>query len=473
MNIVAGPSHFERNSDGIKTAIGILQQRFGDAMQTGQAIREQHGHTLTWLENEPPDAVIWPNSTEDVVEIVRVAAEHRVPIIPFGAGTSLEGHVNAPIGGLSLDFTKMDHVLDVNDRDLDCRVQPGISRKALNDYLRDTGLFFPIDPGAEEATLGGMAATRASGTNAVRYGTMRENVLNVTAVMADGSVVRTGGRARKSSAGYDLTRLLVGSEGTLGVITELTVRLHGVPEVILAAVCPFETLEGACNTVIQSIQLGLGVARMELLDEVQIHAVNTYSKTNFDLKPTLFLEFHGTNVSAHDQVTLFKELAEGEGALRYDWAEREEDRRRLWKARHDVYWAVRSTWPAKDVLATDVCVPISRLAECVMETKRDIESMGLIAPIVGHVGDGNFHTSPVFDMKDEAELERIRTFLGRLADRAISMEGTCTGEHGIGQGKMKYLTSELGDGVGLMRQIKRALDPDNIMNPGKIVAFDP
>ncbi|MEL6299748.1 MAG: FAD-linked oxidase C-terminal domain-containing protein [Pseudomonadota bacterium] len=459
----------QRNADGISTAIDILKQRFGDRLQTGEAIRRQHGHTLTWLENQPPDAVIWPHSTEDVADIVTVARTHNVPIIPFGAGTSLEGHVNAPIGGLSLDFTGMDQVIAVNERDLDCTIQPGISRKALNDYLRDMGLFFPIDPGAEEATLGGMAATRASGTNAVRYGTMRENVLNVTAVMADGTVVKTGGRARKSSAGYDLTRLLVGSEGTLGIITELNVRLYGVPEKVLAAVCPFKTLEGACNTVIQAIQLGLGVARMEVLDEIQVHAVNVHSKTDFEERPTLFLEFHGTEVSAPDQVRLFQDIAESEGAIRYDWAEREEQRRALWKARHDAYWAVRSTWPGKDVLATDVCVPISRLAECLLETKADIVENGLIAPIVGHVGDGNFHASPVFDISDAAEKAKIEAFLGRLADRAIRMEGTCTGEHGIGQGKTKYLEPELGTGVGVMRQIKRALDPTNILNPGKII----
>jgi len=460
---------FARNEDGIATAISILRQRFGERLQTGDAIRHQHGHTLTWLENQPPDAVLWPRSTQDVVDIVNVARDYHVPIIPFGAGTSLEGHVNAPIGGLSLDLSSMNRVLDVNDRDLDCRVEPGVSRRQLNDHLRDMGLFFPIDPGAEEATLGGMAATRASGTNAVRYGTMRETVLNLTAVLASGDVIKTGGRARKSSAGYDLTRLLVGSEGTLGIITELTVRLQGIPEVILSAVCPFKTLEGACNTVIQAIQLGLGVARMELLDEMQLRAVNTHSKTSFEETPTLFLEFHGTQVSARDQVELFQQIAKDEGALRYDWAEREEDRRTLWKARHDVYWAVRSTWPGKDVLATDVCVPISRLAECVLETKADIERSGLIAPIVGHVGDGNFHTSPVFHMGDADELERVRGFLSRLAERAINMEGTCTGEHGIGQGKMGYLDSELGAGVQVMRQVKRALDPTGILNPGKII----
>jgi D-lactate dehydrogenase (cytochrome) len=453
----------------VQTAIAILQQRFGDRLQTGEAIRRQHAHTLTWIANQPPNAVVWPESTEEVREIVQVASAHRLPLIPFGAGTSLEGHVNAPQGGLSLDFGRMNRVLAVHDRDLDCVVEPGISRKQLNDHLRDMGLFFPIDPGAEEATLGGMAATRASGTNAVRYGTMRENVLNITAVMADGSVVRTAQRARKSSAGYDLTRLLVGSEGTLGIITELTVRLYGIPEVILAAVCPFKTVEGACNTVIQAIQLGLGVARMELLDEVQIHAINTHSKTSFEESPTLFLEFHGSEVGARDQVASFRQIAEAEGAIRFDWAEKEEDRRRLWKARHDVYWAVRTTWPGKDILATDVCVPISRLADCVLETQRDIHESGLVAPIVGHVGDGNFHTTPVFSMEDPADQAKVAGFLERLAARAIAMEGTCTGEHGVGQGKMKYLTKELGHGVDIMRQIKRALDPLDILNPGKVI----
>ena len=450
-------------------AVSILRQRFGDRIQTGEAIRRQHAHTLTWIPNQPPDAVIWVENTAEVQEIVRIAREHRLPIIPFGAGTSLEGHVNAPEGGLSLDFSRMNRVLAVNERDLDCVVEPGISRKALNDYLRDTGLFFPIDPGAEEATLGGMTATRASGTNAVKYGTMRENVLNLTAVMADGSIVKTGGRARKSSAGYDLTRLFVGSEGTLGVITELTVRLYGIPEVTLAAVCPFKTLEGACNAVIEAIQLGVGMARIELLDEVQIHAVNAYSKLSLQETPTLFLEFQGNEVTAREQVRQFEEIARAEGAIRFDWASEETERRRLWKARHDVYWAVRSTWAGLETLATDVCVPISRLAECVMETKRDIEEHGLIAPIVGHVGDGNFHTTPVFDMQNPVEKAKVEGFLERLAARAIAMDGTCTGEHGVGQGKIKYLKAEHGAGIEVMRQIKRALDPLDILNPGKII----
>jgi D-lactate dehydrogenase (cytochrome) len=453
----------------VATAIAILKQRFGDRVQTGEAIRHQHANTVTWLANEPPDAVVWPRSTDEVCEIVELATTHRVPIVPFGAGTSLEGHVNAPHGGLSLDFQQMDEILAVNDRDLDCVVQPGVSRKKLNDYLRDMGLFFPVDPGAEEATIGGMAATRASGTTAVRYGTMRDNVLNLTAVMADGSVVRTARRARKSSAGYDLTRLLVGSEGTLGIITELTVRLYGIPEVVLAAVCPFNSIEGACNSVIQAIQLGLGLARMELLDEVQVRAINAHSKLGLEEKPMLFLEFHGTENGAREQVKLFEEIAMSEGAIRFDWAEREEDRRRLWKARHEAYWANKSTWPGREGLATDVCVPISRLAECVIETQADIRRTGLIAPIVGHVGDGNFHSTPMIDPNDPKEAEAIKGFLERLSARALAMDGTCTGEHGVGQGKRKYLEAEHGSGVAVMRSIKATLDPLNILNPGKIV----
>jgi D-lactate dehydrogenase (cytochrome) len=466
---MAKPAASARKSGDVKTAVGLLRQRFGDRLQTGEATRRQHANTLTWIPNQPPDAVIWVESLEEVREVVRTAARCRVPIIPYGAGTSLEGHINAPYGGLSLDLSRMNRILTVHERDLDCVVEPGVSRKQLNEYLRDMGLFFPVDPGAEEATLGGMAATRASGTTAVRYGTMRDNVINLTAVMADGSVVKTAQRARKSAAGYDLTRLLVGTEGTLGIITELTVRLFGIPETILSAVCPFATLEGACNAVIQSIQLGLGIARMELLDPPQIRAVNVYAKLSLAEMPTLFLEFHGTEAAARDQVCQFKVLAEAEGALRFDWAESEEERRRLWKARHDAYWAIKSVWPGKDALATDVCVPISRLADCVMATQQDIVRSGLLAPIVGHVGDGNFHTTPIFDRSNAAELAAVEGFLERLAERAIAMEGTCTGEHGIGQGKAKYLVGELGDGLTVMRQLKAALDPLDIFNPGKIL----
>lgn len=456
----------------IATAVAVLKQRFADRAQTGEALRRQHANTLTWLPNQPPDVVVWPQSAEDVVEIVRIASSHRVPVIPFGAGTSLEGHVNAPCGGISVDFQQMNAIISVNEQDLDCVVQPGVSRKQLNEHVRDRGLFFPVDPGAEEATIGGMASTRASGTTATRYGTMRENVLAITAVLADGSIVKTSRRARKSSAGYDLTRLLVGSEGTLGIFTDVTVRLYGIPEVTLAAVCPFGTIEGACNTVIQAIQIGLGVARMELLDEASIHALNKHAKLNLVPGPTLFLEFHGTQVSARDQVERFKEIAFAEGAQGFDWAEREEDRRRLWKARHEYYWAAKGAWPGRETVSTDVCVPISRLAECVIETQKDIERNGLIAPICGHVGDGNFHTLPLVDPNDAAEMEKAKAFISRLTERALAMDGTCTGEHGIGQGKTKYLKAEHGAGIAAMAAVKAALDPQGILNPGKILPVD-
>jgi D-lactate dehydrogenase (cytochrome) len=451
------------------TALGILRQRFGDRMQTGEAVRRQHGHTLTWLTNQPPDAVIWPNTTEEVQDIVGIASAHRMPVIPFGAGTSLEGHLNAPRGGVSLDFANMNRILTVNDRDLDATVQAGVSRKQLNDHLRDMGLFFPVDPGAEEATIGGMSATRASGTTAVRYGTMRENVINVTAVMADGSVIRTARRARKSSAGYDLTKLLVGSEGTLGIMTEVTVKLYGIPESILAAVCPFETVDGACNAVIMAIQLGLGLARMELIDEATVRILNEQAKLNLPVKPMLFLEFHGTEAGTRDQVRIFEEIARGEGAIGFDWAEKEEDRRRLWKARHESYWSVKTAHPGREAIATDVCVPISRLAECVTETMADIRASGLSAPIVGHIGDGNFHTMPMVDMANPKEIAAAEALIEKMAKRAIAMDGTCTGEHGVGQGKIKYLKAEHGAGLAAMRAIKQALDPQDIFNPGKIL----
>lgn len=453
----------------IATALGILRQRFGERFQAGEAVRRQHGHTLTWLANQPPDAVIWADNTEEVQEVVRICGTHRVPIIPFGAGTSLEGHLNAPKGGISLDLSRMNRILTVNDRDLDATVEAGVSRKQLNDHLRDMGLFFPVDPGAEEATIGGMSATRASGTTAVRYGTMRENVLNVTAVMADGTLIRTARRARKSSSGYDLTKLLVGSEGTLGIMTEITVKLYGIPESILSAVCPFESVEGACNSVIMAIQLGLGLARMEFIDEANVRILNEQAKLNLPVKPMLFLEFHGTEAGTRDQVRIFEEIARGEGAIGFDWAEKEEDRRRLWKARHESYWSVKTAHPGREAIATDICVPISRLAECVAETMEDIRASGLSAPIVGHVGDGNFHTMPMVDMNNPKEIAAAEVLIERMAKRAIVMDGTCTGEHGVGQGKMKYLKAEHGPALAAMRAIKQALDPENILNPGKIL----
>ncbi len=458
-----------RNDAGIATALPILAERFGERFVRSEAVRRQHGHTTTWLANQAPDAVVFPESTEEVADIVRICSDHGVPVIAFGVGSSLEGHVNAPGGGVSVDTGRMNRVLSVHAEDLDCVVQPGVTRKQLNDYLRDTGLFFPIDPGAD-ATLGGMAATRASGTNAVRYGTMRDNVVNLTAVMPDGSVVKTGNRAKKSSAGYDLTRLLVGSEGTLGVITELTLRVHGIPEAIAGGVCPFATVEGACNATILTIQSGIPVARIELLDALQVKACNAYSKLDLAETPTLFLEFHGTPASVKEQSEQFAEISSECGGGEFVWAVKPEERSRLWQARHDVYWSALGLRPGSRAVATDVCVPISRLAQCVTETIADIEASGLVAPIVGHVGDGNFHVTMLVDMEDAAEVERGEAFVGRLNLRAIGLEGTCTGEHGVGQGKMKYLGIEHGSGLEVMRTIKRAIDPKNIMNPGKVVA---
>jgi D-lactate dehydrogenase (cytochrome) len=400
---------------------------------------------------------------------VRLCAAHRVPIIAFGTGTSLEGQVNAPRGGISLDFRDMNRVLSVHAEDLDCVVEPGVTRKQLNEHLRDQGVFFPIDPGAD-ASLGGMAATRASGTNAVRYGTMKDNVLALKVVLANGEVMSTARRAKKSSAGYDLTRLMVGSEGTLGIITELTLRLSGIPEAILSGTCPFPSVEAACNATIQTIQSGIPVARIELLDALQVRACNLYSKLTLPETPMLFLEFHGTDAGVAEQSQRFGEIAKEFGGGPFDWATRAEDRSRLWQARHDAAWAIRSLRSTGFGIATDVCVPISRLAECVTATQRDIAASKLIAPIVGHVGDGNFHVALTVDLNDADEVARIHGFLERLVERALAMDGTCTGEHGIGQGKMKYMLAEHGEpALAAMRAIKRAFDPLDIMNPGKIV----
>ncbi len=454
--------------DRVKAA---LARRFGNKLVTSDAVRQQHANNTTWLPNEPPDAVIYVASTEDVQATVAICAEHKVPVIPFGTGTSLEGHVNAPLGGVSIDLLEMNRVLAVHAEDLDCVVEPGVTRKKLNEHLRDQGLFFPIDPGAD-ASLGGMTATRASGTNAVRYGTMKDNVLSLKAVLANGEVVTTARRAKKSSAGYDLTRLFVGSEGTLGVITEITLKLAGIPEAISAGVCPFPSVEAACKTTIATIQSGIPVARIELLDELQVKASNAYSKLHLKETPTLFLEFHGSEASVAEQSKRFGEIAEDFGGGPFDWATKVEDRTRLWQARHDAYWAVFGMRQGARGFATDVCVPISRLAECVTATQRDIHELKLVAPIVGHVGDGNFHVSVLMDMSDADEVSRARKFHERLVQRSLSMDGTCTGEHGVGQGKMKYIEAEHGKvGLEVMRTIKRALDPDNIMNPGKIISI--
>jgi D-lactate dehydrogenase (cytochrome) len=384
----------------IEAVIAALAANFGNRLVTSRAVREQHANTLTWVGNQPPDAVVFPQSTEDVQQVVRLCAAERVPVIPFGAGTSLEGQVNAPHGGVSLDFRDMNRLLAVHAEDLDCVVEPGITRKQLNEQLRDQGVFFPIDPGAD-ASLGGMAATRASGTNAVRYGTMKDNVLALKVVLANGEVMSTARRAKKSSAGYDLTRLIVGSEGTLGIITELTLRLAGIPEAISSGVCPFPSVEAACNATIMTIQSGIPVARIELLDTLQVRASNAYSKLALPETPVLFLEFHGTEASVAEQSQRFGEIAQEFGGGPFDWATRAEDRTRLWQARHDAYWAQRGLRPNGQPLATDVCVPISRLAECVTETQRDIAQSNLVAPIVGHVGDGNFHVGLMVDLDDE------------------------------------------------------------------------
>ena len=451
----------------IDSVIERLRALLGERLSTAAAVRDQHGHDEAWHPTMAPDAVAFPHTTEEVAEIVRICAAHDTPVIPYGTGTSLEAHLQAVNGGVTIDMQQMNQVLEVNTDDLDCTVQAGVRRKQLNEHLRDTGLFFPIDPGAD-ASLGGMTATRASGTNAVRYGTMRENVLALTVVTPDGRIIRTARGARKSAAGYDLTRLYVGSEGTLGVITEVTLRLYGIPEAVASAVVPFETIEGAVNTVILTIQSGIPIARMELLDEVQLDAINRYSGLDYPVKPTLFLEFHGTTAGVEEQAEMVKALGADLGSGDFLWTTRPEERNKLWQARHDAAYAAKALRTGAAIWATDVCVPISRLAECIVETKQDLATTSLIAPLVGHVGDGNFHLAFVLDRDNPAEMEEAEAFNGRLVMRALAMGGTCTGEHGVGLGKMKYLQAEHGDAIAVMRQIKKALDPQNIMNPGKI-----
>lgn len=448
--------------------LGVLRQIVGDRVTTADAIREQHGRDESFHPCMPPDAVVFAHSTDEVSRVVSACAERGVPIIPFGTGTSLEGHVAALEGGVSIDVSQMNDVLCVNAEDLDCRVQPGVTRKQLNEYLRDTGLFFPIDPGAD-ASLGGMTATRASGTNAVRYGTMRENVLSLEVVMADGRIIRTARRSKKTSAGYDLTRIFVGSEGTLGIITEVTLRLYGIPEAMSAAVCSFPDMESAVNTVILTIQSGIPVARIELLDDVQMDACNRYSDLDYPVQPTLFFEFHGSEQSVMEQVEKVQAIAGDFGASEFRWARKAEERSKLWQARHDAYYAGIALKPGAKGIATDVCVPISRLAECILETQKDIAESGLTAPIVGHVGDGNFHLVIVVNPDDAEEMARAEALNERMVMRALAMDGTCTGEHGVGYGKIGFLEAEHGEALSVMRDIKRALDPGNIMNPGKII----
>jgi D-lactate dehydrogenase (cytochrome) len=451
----------------VETAIDALRAMFGERLSTSTGVRDHHSKDESWHHPHRPDAVVFPDSTEEVSAIVEICARHRTPVIAYGTGTSLEGNVIPHQGGVVVDLANMNQVLRVNAEDLDTTVQARVTRKQLNEYIRDQGLFFPIDPGAD-ASLGGMAATRASGTNAVRYGTMRENVLGLTVVLADGRVIRTSRRARKSAAGYDLTRLFVGSEGTLGIITEVTLRLYGIPEAMAAAVCSFDSLEGAVRTVIQTIQLGVPIARIELLDEVQMDSVNRFSKLSYPVKDTLFIEFHGTQAGVQEQAELVQSIAAEHGGGEFKWATKQEERTHLWQARHDVTYANKALRPGCEIWATDVCVPISRLAECILESKQDIKESFLIAPLVGHVGDGNFHLGFLIDRNNPAELAEAERLNERLVMRALAMDGTCTGEHGIGLGKQKFLIAEHGEAVSVMRQIKQALDPLNIMNPGKI-----
>ena len=449
-------------------ALGEIAARFGDRCQTGRAIRDQHAHTTTWIPPMPPDAVVWPETTEEVAALVRICARHRVPVVPFGVGTSLEGQVNAAAGGVCLDFGRMAKVRAVHAEDLDCVVEPGITRTALNTHLRDTGLFFPIDPGAD-ATLGGMAATRASGTNAVRYGTMKDVVLALEVVRADGSVIRTGTRAKKSSAGYDLTRLMVGSEGTLGIITELTLRLSAIPEAMSSARVSFPTVEAACRAAMGTIQMAVPVARIELMDRLMVSQVNAHSGIGLPEAPLLLLEFHGTAASVSEQAETFAEIAADAGGEGLEWTTSPEARTRLWQARHDAYWAMMAARPGAANVTTDVCVPISALADAVTAASAKADELRLIAPIVGHVGDGNFHCGVLLDLDDADEVARAQAFTAWLADLALSHGGTVTGEHGVGQGKRRYLAAEHGEAVQMMAAIKMALDPAGILNPGKIL----
>jgi len=449
--------------------IEALTRHFGQRFSRGESTCLQHGRDESVHRPQAPQGVVMAESTADIVLTVKLCAEHGVPIIAYGVGSSVEGHVLAPQGGISLDLSGMNKILAIHAADGDATVQAGVTRKQLNDALKGTGLFFPIDPGAD-ATLGGMAATRASGTNAVRYGTMRDNVMATTTVLADGRVMTTGGRARKSSAGYDLTRLLVGSEGTLGIMAELTVKLYPIPEAISAAVCTFPDIESAVQTVIQTIQLGVPVARIELLDALSLKAINLFSKTTLAEAPTLFFEFHGSPASATEQAETVQSIATELGGANFAWASRPEDRTRLWQARHDAYFACLQLKPGCRCFPTDVCVPISRLAECIAATYEDIAQVSIPIALFGHVGDGNFHLVVLVDPDNSREMDEAAWISSRVVERAIAMEGSCTGEHGIGLGKRKYLPLEHGDvAVEVMRALKTALDPQNLLNPGKIL----
>ena len=455
------------NKKNIQECISKIKDKFGQQFSDSKSIREQHSHTMTIHESELPDGVLFASNKNDVSDAVKICNDFRCPIIPFGVGSSFEGHVNAPFGGLSIDLNNMNEILNVYQDDLLVTVQPGVTREQLNTHLRDTGLFFPIDPGAN-ASIGGMSSTRASGTNAVRYGTMKDNVVSIEAVMPNGEIIKTSNKAKKSSAGYDLTRLLVGSEGTLCIITEITLKLYGIPEVIAGGRVSFTSIKDAADTVITTIQSGIPVARIELLDAIQVKACNLYSKLSLPEEPLLLLEFHGSKKSVDEQSELFGEIALEFGGNNYEWTSNNEERNKLWKARHDAYWAARSYMPGTEMYSTDVCVPISRLSECIVETVKDLNDNDLIGPIASHAGDGNFHVAVMLDTNNENEVSKLGPFLDRLSDRAIKMDGTCTGEHGIGQGKRKYMYNELGNSVDVMEAIKKSFDPNLIMNPGKL-----
>ena len=455
------------SKESIKLCVNKIKDEFGQQFSNSKSILEQHTHTMTIHESELPDGVVFAETKEDVQKVVKICSEYKCPIIPFGVGSSFEGHINAPYGGISIDMNNMNKIIKVYQEDLLVVVQPGVTREQLNTHLRDTGLFFPIDPGAN-ASIGGMTATRASGTNAVRYGTMKDNVIALEVVTPDGQIIKTANKARKSSAGYDLTRLMVGSEGTLGIATEITLKLYGIPEVIAGGRVSFPSVKDATDAVIMTVQAGIPVARIEFLDTAQVIAVNNYSKTNLPEAPLLLLEFHGSETSVKEQSELFGEIASDFGGNDFEWTSNNEDRNKLWKARHDAYWSCKAVRPEAEIYSTDVCVPISKLSDCITETIEDMKKNELIGPIVSHAGDGNFHVALLIDKKSDEELKKLDDFLIRISERAIRMDGTCTGEHGVGQGKRKYMLKELGGAVDIMKKVKNAFDPNKIMNPGKL-----
>ena len=455
------------SKESIELCVNKIKDEFGQQFSNSKSILEQHTHTMTIHESELPDGVVFVETKEDVQKVVKICSEYKCPIIPFGVGSSFEGHINAPYGGISIDMNNMNKIINVYQEDLLVVVQPGVTREQLNTHLRDTGLFFPIDPGAN-ASIGGMTATRASGTNAVRYGTMKDNVIALEVVTPDGQIIKTANKARKSSAGYDLTRLMVGSEGTLGITTEITLKLYGIPEVIAGGRVSFPSVKDATDAVIMTVQAGIPVARIEFLDTAQVIAVNNYSKTNLPEAPLLLMEFHGSETSVKEQSELFGEIASDFGGNDFEWTSNNEDRNKLWKARHDAYWSCKAVRPEAEIYSTDVCVPISKLSDCITETIEDMEKNELIGPIVSHAGDGNFHVALLIDKKSDLELKKLDSFLIRISERAIRMNGTCTGEHGVGQGKRKYMLKELGGAVDIMKKVKNAFDPNKIMNPGKL-----